>query len=149
MVTNTVCVCVCVSSCVYLSINLCVCVHVFKCSMCLHMRVLMCVFKYVFVCVRACSRAAAKAVLVLLPILGLTWLCGVLVPFSIAMAYIFILLNSLQVHTNIHTQPVIIHLYVTYSPERFAPSVTSGPLKNPTLTFHTKQNFSKAFSAVF
>ncbi|XP_030640183.1 adhesion G-protein coupled receptor D2 [Chanos chanos] len=41
-------------------------------------------------------RAAVKAVLVLLPILGLTWLCGVLVPFSIAMAYVFILLNSLQ-----------------------------------------------------
>uniref|UniRef100_A0A3B4DUZ1 Adhesion G protein-coupled receptor D2 n=2 Tax=Pygocentrus nattereri TaxID=42514 RepID=A0A3B4DUZ1_PYGNA len=41
-------------------------------------------------------RAAVKAVLVLLPILGLTWLCGVLVPFSIIMAYIFILLNSLQ-----------------------------------------------------
>ncbi|MGH0118848.1 UNVERIFIED_CONTAM: hypothetical protein FKN15_001195 [Acipenser sinensis] len=42
-------------------------------------------------------RAAVKAVLVLLPILGLTWLCGVLVPFSIVMAYIFVLLNSLQV----------------------------------------------------
>ncbi|CDQ64177.1 unnamed protein product [Oncorhynchus mykiss] len=42
-------------------------------------------------------RAAVKAVLVLLPILGLTWLCGVLVPFSIVMAYIFIFLNSLQV----------------------------------------------------
>ncbi|XP_077440718.1 adhesion G protein-coupled receptor D2 [Vanacampus margaritifer] len=41
-------------------------------------------------------RAAVKAVLVLLPILGLTWLCGVLVPFSIVMAYIFIILNSLQ-----------------------------------------------------
>ncbi|XP_077964410.1 adhesion G protein-coupled receptor D2 isoform X4 [Gasterosteus aculeatus] len=41
-------------------------------------------------------RAAVKAVLVLLPILGLTWLCGVLVPFSIVMAYIFILLNSMQ-----------------------------------------------------
>ncbi|XP_055363716.1 adhesion G-protein coupled receptor D2 isoform X2 [Betta splendens] len=41
-------------------------------------------------------RAAVKAVLVLLPILGLTWLFGVLVPFSIVMAYIFILLNSLQ-----------------------------------------------------
>uniref|UniRef100_A0A3Q2XSW2 G-protein coupled receptors family 2 profile 2 domain-containing protein n=1 Tax=Hippocampus comes TaxID=109280 RepID=A0A3Q2XSW2_HIPCM len=46
--------------------------------------------------------AAVKAVLVLLPILGLTWLCGVLVPFSIVMAYIFILLNSLQVHTKVH-----------------------------------------------
>ncbi|CAB1324718.1 unnamed protein product, partial [Coregonus sp. 'balchen'] len=42
-------------------------------------------------------RAAVKAVLVLLPILGLTWLCGVLVPFSIVMAYVFIFLNSLQV----------------------------------------------------
>ncbi|XP_076880363.1 adhesion G protein-coupled receptor D2 isoform X2 [Brachyhypopomus gauderio] len=41
-------------------------------------------------------RSAIKAVLVLLPILGLTWLCGLLVPFSIIMAYIFILLNSLQ-----------------------------------------------------
>ncbi|XP_005920976.1 adhesion G-protein coupled receptor D2 isoform X1 [Haplochromis burtoni] len=41
-------------------------------------------------------RAAVKAVLVLLPILGLTWLCGVLVPLSIVMAYVFILLNSLQ-----------------------------------------------------
>uniref|UniRef100_A0A667XHK1 G-protein coupled receptors family 2 profile 2 domain-containing protein n=1 Tax=Myripristis murdjan TaxID=586833 RepID=A0A667XHK1_9TELE len=47
--------------------------------------------------------AAVKAVLVLLPILGLTWLCGVLVPFSIVMAYIFILLNSLQVYTDTHT----------------------------------------------
>ncbi|ROL40759.1 Adhesion G-protein coupled receptor D2 [Anabarilius grahami] len=41
-------------------------------------------------------RAAVKAVLVLLPILGLTWLCGVLVPFSMVIAYIFSLLNSLQ-----------------------------------------------------
>uniref|UniRef100_A0A665X099 G-protein coupled receptors family 2 profile 2 domain-containing protein n=1 Tax=Echeneis naucrates TaxID=173247 RepID=A0A665X099_ECHNA len=53
-------------------------------------------------CVCVC-RAAVKAVLVLLPILGLTWLCGVLVPFSIVMAYIFILLNSLQVHTQTQT----------------------------------------------
>ncbi|XP_054608236.2 adhesion G protein-coupled receptor D2 [Nothobranchius furzeri] len=47
---------------------------------------------------QACEqiRAAVKAVLVLLPILGLTWLCGVLVPLSIVMAYLFILLNSLQ-----------------------------------------------------
>ncbi|XP_056895299.1 adhesion G-protein coupled receptor D2 isoform X1 [Takifugu flavidus] len=41
-------------------------------------------------------RAAVKAVLLLLPILGLTWLCGVLVPFSTVMAYIFITLSSLQ-----------------------------------------------------
>uniref|UniRef100_A0A3B5KWR2 G-protein coupled receptors family 2 profile 2 domain-containing protein n=1 Tax=Xiphophorus couchianus TaxID=32473 RepID=A0A3B5KWR2_9TELE len=47
-------------------------------------------------------RAAVKAVLVLLPILGLTWLFGVLVPFSIVMAYLFILLNSLQVSIHTH-----------------------------------------------
>ncbi|XP_041064687.1 adhesion G-protein coupled receptor D2-like [Carcharodon carcharias] len=41
-------------------------------------------------------RAAVKAVLVLLPILGLTWLSGVLVPLSVIMAYIFVILNSLQ-----------------------------------------------------
>nr|XP_055073266.1 adhesion G-protein coupled receptor D2 isoform X2 [Misgurnus anguillicaudatus] len=41
-------------------------------------------------------KAAVKAVLVLLPILGLTWLCGVLVPFSVVIAYVFSLLNSLQ-----------------------------------------------------
>ncbi|XP_056613780.1 adhesion G-protein coupled receptor D2 [Triplophysa dalaica] len=41
-------------------------------------------------------KAAVKAVLVLLPILGLTWVCGVLVPFSVAIAYVFSLLNSLQ-----------------------------------------------------
>ncbi|XP_048394738.1 adhesion G-protein coupled receptor D2 isoform X3 [Stegostoma tigrinum] len=41
-------------------------------------------------------RAAVKAVLVLLPILGLTWLSGVLVPLSVVMAYIFVILNSLQ-----------------------------------------------------
>uniref|UniRef100_A0A4W3I5W4 G-protein coupled receptors family 2 profile 2 domain-containing protein n=1 Tax=Callorhinchus milii TaxID=7868 RepID=A0A4W3I5W4_CALMI len=45
--------------------------------------------------------AAMKAVLVLLPILGLTWLCGVLVPFSVVMAYIFVILNSLQVSGNL------------------------------------------------
>ncbi|KAI3368680.1 hypothetical protein L3Q82_025675 [Scortum barcoo] len=55
-------------------------------------------------------RAAVKAVLVLLPILGLTWLCGVLVPFSIVMAYIFILLNSLQVQTHTHTYTHKCHL---------------------------------------
>ncbi|XP_038650744.1 adhesion G-protein coupled receptor D2 [Scyliorhinus canicula] len=41
-------------------------------------------------------RAAVKAVLVLLPILGLTWLAGVLVPLSVVMAYAFVILNSLQ-----------------------------------------------------
>ncbi|XP_048833283.1 adhesion G-protein coupled receptor D2 isoform X2 [Brienomyrus brachyistius] len=42
------------------------------------------------------TRAAVKAVMVLLPILGLTWFCGVLVPFSIVMAFLFVILNSLQ-----------------------------------------------------
>lgn len=50
-------------------------------------------------------RAAVKAVLLLLPILGLTWLCGVLVPFSTVMAYIFITLSSLQVDTDANTLP--------------------------------------------
>ncbi|XP_066548804.1 adhesion G-protein coupled receptor D2 [Amia ocellicauda] len=47
--------------------------------------------------VSAQTRTVVKPVLVLLPILGLTWLCGVLVSSSTAMAYIFVLLNSLQV----------------------------------------------------
>ncbi|KAH0615589.1 hypothetical protein JD844_005037, partial [Phrynosoma platyrhinos] len=42
------------------------------------------------------SMATAKPVLVLLPVLGLTWVCGVLVHLSITWAYIFIVLNSLQ-----------------------------------------------------
>nr|XP_029489269.1 adhesion G-protein coupled receptor D2-like [Oncorhynchus nerka] len=42
-------------------------------------------------------RTAVKALLVLLPILGLNWLCVILVPFSLGMAYVFILLNSLRV----------------------------------------------------
>ncbi|NWR64612.1 AGRD2 protein, partial [Bucorvus abyssinicus] len=40
--------------------------------------------------------ATAKPVLVLLPVLGLTWACGVLVHLSIVWAYVFIVLNSLQ-----------------------------------------------------
>uniref|UniRef100_A0A8B9PAG6 Adhesion G protein-coupled receptor D2 n=1 Tax=Apteryx owenii TaxID=8824 RepID=A0A8B9PAG6_APTOW len=41
--------------------------------------------------------ATAKPILVLLPVLGLTWVCGVLVHLSIIWAYVFIVLNSLQV----------------------------------------------------
>uniref|UniRef100_A0A3Q3WPU1 G-protein coupled receptors family 2 profile 2 domain-containing protein n=1 Tax=Mola mola TaxID=94237 RepID=A0A3Q3WPU1_MOLML len=57
-------------------------------------------YLWVIWCISNCSclcthRAAVKAVLMLLPILGLTWLCGILVPFSIVMAYIFIILSSL------------------------------------------------------
>ncbi|NWS36263.1 AGRD2 protein, partial [Polioptila caerulea] len=40
--------------------------------------------------------ATAKPVLVLLPVLGLTWVCGVLVHLGIVWAYVFIVLNSLQ-----------------------------------------------------
>ncbi|NWU36710.1 AGRD2 protein, partial [Hylia prasina] len=40
--------------------------------------------------------ATAKPVLVLLPVLGLTWVCGVLVHLNIVWAYVFIVLNSLQ-----------------------------------------------------
>ncbi|NWU85945.1 AGRD2 protein, partial [Onychorhynchus coronatus] len=40
--------------------------------------------------------ATAKPVLVLLPVLGLTWVCGLLVHLSIIWAYVFIVLNSLQ-----------------------------------------------------
>ncbi|NWH85387.1 AGRD2 protein, partial [Aegithalos caudatus] len=40
--------------------------------------------------------ATAKPVLVLLPVLGLTWGCGVLVHLSIVWAYVFIVLNSFQ-----------------------------------------------------
>ncbi|NWR00432.1 AGRD2 protein, partial [Paradoxornis webbianus] len=40
--------------------------------------------------------ATAKPVLVLLPVLGLTWVCGILVHLSIVWAYVFVVLNSLQ-----------------------------------------------------
>ncbi|XP_062418293.1 adhesion G-protein coupled receptor D2 isoform X3 [Pungitius pungitius] len=40
--------------------------------------------------------AVTRPVLILLPVLGLTWLCGVLVHLSVVLAYIFIILNALQ-----------------------------------------------------
>ena len=40
-----------------------------------------------------------RPVLILLPVLGLTWLCGVLVHLSMAVAYAFIILNAFQVST--------------------------------------------------
>ncbi|XP_041957474.1 adhesion G-protein coupled receptor D2 isoform X2 [Alosa sapidissima] len=40
--------------------------------------------------------AATRPVLILLPVLGLTWLCGVLVHTSVVVAYIFIILNAFQ-----------------------------------------------------
>ncbi|XP_076005472.1 adhesion G protein-coupled receptor D2 [Genypterus blacodes] len=40
--------------------------------------------------------AVTRPVLILLPVLGLTWLCGVLVHLSIVIAYVFIALNAFQ-----------------------------------------------------
>ncbi|KAF7648627.1 hypothetical protein LDENG_00153720 [Lucifuga dentata] len=40
--------------------------------------------------------AVTRPVLILLPVLGLTWLCGVLVHLSVVVAYIFITLNAFQ-----------------------------------------------------
>ncbi|XP_059192511.1 adhesion G-protein coupled receptor D2 [Centropristis striata] len=40
--------------------------------------------------------AVTRPVLILLPVLGLTWLCGVLVHLSVVLAYVFIALNALQ-----------------------------------------------------
>ncbi|XP_073675582.1 adhesion G protein-coupled receptor D2 [Garra rufa] len=40
--------------------------------------------------------AATRPVLILLPVLGLTWLCGVLVHLSVVVAYLFIALNAFQ-----------------------------------------------------
>ncbi|KAK5870496.1 hypothetical protein PBY51_003438 [Eleginops maclovinus] len=42
------------------------------------------------------SWAVTRPVLILLPVLGLTWLCGVLVHLSVVVAYVFIALNALQ-----------------------------------------------------
>ncbi|XP_055360447.1 adhesion G-protein coupled receptor D2 isoform X2 [Betta splendens] len=40
--------------------------------------------------------AVTRPVLILLPVLGLTWLCGVLVHLSVVVAYLFIALNAFQ-----------------------------------------------------
>ncbi|XP_051787936.1 adhesion G-protein coupled receptor D2 [Erpetoichthys calabaricus] len=40
--------------------------------------------------------AATKPVLILLPVLGLTWLCGIFVNFTVVLAYIFIAMNAFQ-----------------------------------------------------
>ncbi|KAM3867756.1 adhesion G protein-coupled receptor D2 [Diretmus argenteus] len=40
--------------------------------------------------------AVTRPVLILLPVLGLTWLCGVLVHLSVVVAYVFITLNAFQ-----------------------------------------------------
>ncbi|XP_016334907.1 adhesion G-protein coupled receptor D2-like [Sinocyclocheilus anshuiensis] len=47
--------------------------------------------------------AATRPVLILLPVLGLTWLCGVLVHLSVVVAYLFITLNAFQVTHDTYT----------------------------------------------
>uniref|UniRef100_A0A8C4HW09 Adhesion G protein-coupled receptor D2 n=1 Tax=Dicentrarchus labrax TaxID=13489 RepID=A0A8C4HW09_DICLA len=42
--------------------------------------------------------AVTRPVLILLPVLGLTWLCGVLVHLSVVVTYVFIALNAFQVN---------------------------------------------------
>ncbi|CAB1415246.1 unnamed protein product [Pleuronectes platessa] len=44
--------------------------------------------------------AVTRPVLILLPVLGLTWLCGVLVHLSVVVAYVFIALNAFQGQDN-------------------------------------------------
>lgn len=51
----------------------------------------------------AVYRAVTRPVLILLPVLGLTWLCGVLVHLSAVVAYIFITLNAFQVKIFFHS----------------------------------------------
>ena len=43
------------------------------------------------------SRLGVRACVVLVPLLGVTWLIGFLVPLHIAFSYIFVILNSTQV----------------------------------------------------
>ncbi|KAM9391532.1 adhesion G protein-coupled receptor D2 [Pholidichthys leucotaenia] len=40
--------------------------------------------------------AVTRPILILLPVLGLTWLCGLLVHLSVVIAYVFVALNSFQ-----------------------------------------------------
>lgn len=47
-------------------------------------------------------RAVTRPVLILLPVLGLTWLCGVLVHLSVVVAYVFIALNAFQVRKKLY-----------------------------------------------
>uniref|UniRef100_A0A673I3K3 Adhesion G protein-coupled receptor D2 n=1 Tax=Sinocyclocheilus rhinocerous TaxID=307959 RepID=A0A673I3K3_9TELE len=60
-------------------------------------------FRVVMVTVASARRRAkmltptTRPVLILLPVLGLTWLCGVLVHLSVVVAYVFITLNAFQV----------------------------------------------------
>lgn len=53
----------------------------------------LCLMCFVHMC-----RAVTRPVLILLPVLGLTWLCGVLVHLSVVVAYVFIALNAFQVN---------------------------------------------------
>ncbi|GCB60607.1 hypothetical protein scyTo_0006890, partial [Scyliorhinus torazame] len=68
--------------------------------------------------------AAIKPVVILLPVLGLTWFCGVLVHLSIALAYIFVVLNSFQ-------GLYIFLVYAVYNSENCTSSRPSSCLASP------------------
>ena len=42
-------------------------------------------------------RGSLRAMMTLLPLLGLTWLLSLLVPFSVVFHYFFVIINTLQV----------------------------------------------------
>uniref|UniRef100_A0A672SHX8 Adhesion G protein-coupled receptor D2 n=1 Tax=Sinocyclocheilus grahami TaxID=75366 RepID=A0A672SHX8_SINGR len=71
-------------------------------------------FNSVFVCT---CRAATRPVLILLPVLGLTWLCGVLVHLSVVVAYVFITLSAFQV--TLSTSTMAGRLFTFYFRLRF------------------------------
>ncbi|KAI3372756.1 hypothetical protein L3Q82_022716 [Scortum barcoo] len=56
--------------------------------------------------------AVTRPVLILLPVLGLTWLCGVLVHLSVVVAYVFIALNAFQmiIEPNGHVAVIFDHV---------------------------------------
>lgn len=56
-------------------------------------------------------RAVTRPVLILLPVLGLTWLCGVLVHLSVVVAYVFIALNAFQVNKDWISATLCLILY--------------------------------------
>lgn len=89
----------------------------------------------------------------LLPVLGLTWACGVLVHLSIVWAYVFIVLNSLQVSPvpagPSHRSQAGIGSFLRFavlclSSQSGEPLGTDSPLERLTgaTAFHFKSSFS-------
>ncbi|KAI4820231.1 hypothetical protein KUCAC02_028215 [Chaenocephalus aceratus] len=59
--------------------------------------------------------AVTRPVLILLPVLGLTWLCGVLVHLSVVVAYVFIALNALQRSRVPLPSPQGLYIFLVYA----------------------------------